>query len=361
MGLEAVRIVLVEPAGARNLGSVARVMKNMGLWHLILVNPQCEVRSQEARQMAVHAQDVLDAAIVVADLPSALVGCHRVAATVGREEMRVESLRSVLPWLLPAATVQSSESLHDPSVPFEVQQGIQTVIQSAIQSAIQSVIQTAIVFGREDHGLSNAELKYAQRCITIPSSPDYPSLNLAQAVGICCYELSQQAQLLQNQERHLSNQPNDQLDDRPSLFSANSPDRADPSIQNTAIQNNLSQNTLTQNSLTQNSWRSDAAPFQLTHAFYLGLEALLLTIGYLHDHTAESRMKKFRALLDRAVPTAQEMTMLLGILRQAKWAIGQDAASRVHLDPHLDSQPDLHLDPTAFVKGKPTETSSETV
>lgn len=274
MGLESVRIVLVEPAGERNLGSVARVMKNMGLQQLVLVNPQCDVRSEDARRMAVRAAEILDEAVVVPDLASALDGCHRIAATVGREETQAESLRSVVPWLLPSnsgASILNSSSLNS-SIP-------------------QSQFQTAIIFGREDHGLGRFELKYAQRLITIPSNPDYPSLNLAQAVGICCYELHQYL-----------------LEDEPSLAAP------------------------------------IAAPFQLINAFYVGLEELLLTIGYLHNHTAESRMRRFRVLLDRAVPSAHEMTMLMGILRQMRWAIQQKNSA------HKDCE---------SVKGRSTEIESE--
>ncbi len=246
VGLESIRIVLVEPGGERNIGSVARVMKNMGLRQLVVVNPQCDVRSEDARRMAVRAAEVLDQVLVVPDLASALNGCHRIAATVGREETQAESLRSVVPWLLPS----NSDS---------------SILNSQFSN---SQFQTAIIFGREDHGLGRFELKYAQRLITIPSNPDYPSLNLAQAVGICCYELHQ----------HL-------------------------------LEGELS------------PVAPMAAPFQLINAFYLGLEELLLTIGYLHDHTAESRMRRFRVLLDRAVPSVHEMTMLMGILRQMRWAI----------------------------------------
>ena len=53
-----IRIVLVEPAGALNVGSIARIMKNMGLTQLVMVNPKCDRNSDEARQMAVHAVDV---------------------------------------------------------------------------------------------------------------------------------------------------------------------------------------------------------------------------------------------------------------------------------------------------------------
>ncbi|MCA6587797.1 MAG: RNA methyltransferase, partial [Pseudanabaena sp. M109S1SP1A06QC] len=74
------RIVLVETAGARNLGSVARVMKNFGLSELWLVNPQCDRFSDEAIQMAVHAPDILENAQIVHGLPEALVGCQRAIA-----------------------------------------------------------------------------------------------------------------------------------------------------------------------------------------------------------------------------------------------------------------------------------------
>ena len=264
MGLESIRIVLVEPAGERNLGSVARVMKNMGLRQLVVVNPQCDVRSEDARRMAVRAAEILDEALVVPDLASALDGCHRIAATVGREETQAESLRSVIPWLLPS---------------------------NPDSSILNSQFQSAIIFGREDHGLGRFELKYAQRLITIPSNPDYPSLNLAQAVGICCYELHQ----------HL-------------------------------LEGELS------------PVAPMAAPFQLINAFYLGLEELLLAIGYLHDHTAESRMRRFRLLLDRAVPSVHEMTMLMGILRQMRWAI---------------QQRDSNYRGSESVKGRSTEIESE--
>ncbi|MDX2099503.1 MAG: RNA methyltransferase [Leptolyngbyaceae cyanobacterium bins.59] len=88
MSLAKIRIVLVEPAGPLNVGSVARVMKNMGLHHLVLVNPQCDPLSFEARQMAVHAGEVLESAVRVDSLPEALQGCQRAIATTGRPHTR---------------------------------------------------------------------------------------------------------------------------------------------------------------------------------------------------------------------------------------------------------------------------------
>ncbi|MEG4327954.1 RNA methyltransferase [Microcoleus sp. herbarium5] len=150
-----IRIVLVEPAGPLNVGSVARVMKNMGLHQLVLVNPQCDHLGEEARLMAVRAADILETAKVVESLPAALVGCVRAIATTGDDcrslPTQLEEPADALPWLLEAPS--------------------------------------ALIFGREDCGLTNAELNRAQRLIRIPSSDAYTSLNLAQAVAICCYEL----------------------------------------------------------------------------------------------------------------------------------------------------------------------------
>ena len=280
------RIVLVEPAGARNVGSIARVMKNMGLTQLVIVNPECDHLGEEARRMAVHGIDRLESARVVPDLAAALEGCHRVAATIGRDGVprSVETLRSVVPWLL-----GENEGLefHDRGTPAKTNNEFVGEIMDEMgrerTGYLPSAIVSAIVFGREDHGLSNDQLKYAQRLVTIPSNPDYPSLNLAQSVGIVAYELYQATQ--------------------------DCPDAR-----------------LTRQQLRLIAERSDLsaepdAPFQMTEAFYLGLEALLLSIGYLHSHTADSRMQKFRLLLARAVPSTHEMTMLLGILRQSRWAL----------------------------------------
>jgi tRNA/rRNA methyltransferase len=157
--LENIRIILVEPAGPLNIGSVARVMKNMGLQQLVLVNPHCDPVGIEARRMAVHAANILETAQQVKSIPLALEGCYRAIATTARPRTLstpLENPRQTLPWLLDTPS--------------------------------------ALIFGPEDRGLNNEELNYAQRFISIPSHPAYPALNLAQAVAICCYELYQTIQ-----------------------------------------------------------------------------------------------------------------------------------------------------------------------
>lgn len=245
MELTNVRLILVEPAGSLNVGSVARAMKNMGLYQLVLVNPQCDPLGAEALQMAVHAADVLETAEIVATLPDALKGCQRAIATTARSRTLpnpLETPREALPWLL------------------------------------EDSVTSALIFGREASGLNNVELNYAQRFVGIPTSPEYPSLNLAQSVAVCCYELYQ-----------LSQQG---LDAHPTPVSPT------PSLPPT-----------------------QTAALDILEGYYTHLEAVLLKIGYLHPHTAQSRMEKFRYLFNRAAPTPQEVAMLRGILRQMEWAL----------------------------------------
>ena len=242
-----IRVVLVEPAGALNVGSIARIMKNMGLTRLVLVNPRCDLESDEARQMAVHAVDLLERARVVDSIPAALAGCQQAIATTVRS-------RSVPILLEPPSVV--------------------------LPGLLAPNIQSALLFGAEDRGLSNEELKYAQRFICIESNPDYPSLNLAQAVTICVYQLYQS--FLERQ------------DDKPSIASPIAP----PAL-------------------------STNAPLEVLEGYYQDLEAMLLEIGYLYPHTAPVKMEKFRRLYNRANLQSEEVAMLRGILRQMRWAINK--------------------------------------
>ena len=155
--LENIRIVLVEPKGSGNIGSVARAMKNMGLKELAIVGGG-RTESFWARAMAVHAKDVLQGARRCATLREAVADCGLVVGTTRRSGLYRSHSRS----------------------PREVAQRIISSSRSA---------KCALVFGPEDHGLSNRDLKHCQWLITIPSHSDYPSLNVAQAVVICLYEI----------------------------------------------------------------------------------------------------------------------------------------------------------------------------
>ncbi|MEM6610677.1 MAG: RNA methyltransferase [Cyanobacteria bacterium P01_C01_bin.72] len=246
-----IRIVLVEPAGALNVGSIARIMKNMGLTRLVLVNPQCDLQSDEARQMAVHAVDVLDTAQIVDSIPVALTGCQQAIATTVRS-------RSVPIVLEPPSRV--------------------------LPSLLTPKLESALLFGAEERGLSNDELKYAQRFICIESNPNYPSLNLAQAVTICVYQLYQSWLAISGE---------------------NSPPIATKATSVAATPSNTT--------------------IEVLEGYYQDLEAMLLEIGYLYPHTAPVKMEKFRRLYNRANLLPEEVAMLRGILRQIRWANRQQS------------------------------------
>ncbi len=240
MIVKKVKIILVEPAGALNVGSVARIMKNMCLDELILVKPHCDILGDEARQMAVHGRDVLENAKVVDSLPEALQGVKRAIATTSYNRslpVNLETPSVGLPWLL------------EPNVT------------------------SALIFGPEDRGLNNQELNYAQRFVGIPANPEYPSLNLAQAVAVCTYELYAH-----------------------------------------------SQETTT---LGENKKEVNLASLDQLEKYYHHLQNLLLKIGYLYPHTVNARMEKFRRLFNRANLSPEEVAMLRGILSQIEWIIKQ--------------------------------------
>jgi len=155
--LENVRVVLVEPKGSGNIGSVARAMKNMGLRDLAIVGGG-RTKSFWARAMAVHAKEILQQARRCATLREAVADCGLVVGTTCRGGLYRSHSRA----------------------PREAAQRIVSAARGA---------KCALVFGPEDHGLSNRDLKHCQGLITIPTHPDYPSLNVAQAVVICLYEL----------------------------------------------------------------------------------------------------------------------------------------------------------------------------
>jgi tRNA/rRNA methyltransferase len=292
--LGGIRIILVEPAGPLNVGSVARAMKNMGLHQLVLVNPQCDRLGEEARKMAVHAADVLEAAKIVRTLPEALQGCQRAIATTGLYRSlptTLENPKSALPWLLECPS--------------------------------------ALIFGREDKGLTNAELSYAQRLIRIPSSDTYASLNLAQAVAICCYELYQVAgEMGSGGDGERGSRGDGEMG------SGGAGEMGNGEVE----ENNPLPITHYQLPITNYPLPiTTQAPLEALEGYYQQLEASLLKIGYIYPHTAASRMEKFRRLFNRAYPSTAEVSMLRGVLRQIDWALRTYPKSAVN--DTLDASP----------------------
>lgn len=151
-----IRFVLVETSHPGNIGSTARAMKTMGFEQLTLVNPQ-KFPDEFAVAMASHADDVLDNAKVVSTFKEAVADCDLIIGTSARSRN--------LPWTMLAPRELTSLIK---TRPFE---------------------QMAIVFGRERTGLTNEELAACHYHLQIPTSQEYMSLNLAQAVQVIAYEL----------------------------------------------------------------------------------------------------------------------------------------------------------------------------
>ena len=170
--LSRIRIVLHRPQSAENLGAVARVMKNFGLRELAVVAPPSweglprrggegpaldDVRDRAAR-LARHATDLLDRLSLHADLRTALGPATWTCGTTSRA---IEGRPQLDPRQLAAELWRRS-----------------------------GAGEVAVVFGEERRGLSDAELAPCQAVCTIPTHPDYDSMNLAQAAAVVCYEIA---------------------------------------------------------------------------------------------------------------------------------------------------------------------------
>ncbi|MFW1676349.1 RNA methyltransferase [Pontibacter sp. JAM-7] len=156
--LENVRIVLINTFHPGNIGAAARAMKNMGLSQLWLVDPQ-DFPSPEAESRAAGGKDLLDSAVIVSTLEEAIADCQLVLGTSARTQRSFD---------LPLMDARSAAT---------------QMVSEATQGQI------ALVFGRETMGLHNHELQLCNRHVYIPANPEYPVLNVAQAIQLLSYEL----------------------------------------------------------------------------------------------------------------------------------------------------------------------------
>jgi len=230
-----IRIVLVNTSHPGNIGGAARAMKNMGLERLYLVEPQ-DFPSDQAVWRAAGATDVLDNAVVVQSLDEAIAGCGLVVGTSARERR--------IPW-----------PLLDP------RQCGESVWNEAHQH------QVAIVFGREDRGLTNEELHKCNYHVHIPSNPEYSSLNLATAVQVITYEV-RMAYLL-------------------------------------ATENNT---------LPQHQWDFPPADTQALETFYTHMEDTLVQLDFLDKDNPKQTMTRLRRLFNRVRMDQMELNIFRGVL-----------------------------------------------
>jgi tRNA/rRNA methyltransferase len=234
------RVVLFQPQLAANVGSVARVMRNMGLTDLVLVAPEADIKDRQARQLATHGEAILDRARVVATLSEAIADCVLVAGTSARKGGPVRRQNVALP------------------------EEVMPLLVEAMDSG-----PVALLFGPERSGLTDDEVTRCHHLIHVPTSDDYPALNLAQAVAICLYELRRYWMRRAGNRSQSEQEP---------LASVEEQERA-----------------------------------------YQDLRAALEEIGYLHGEKGPVLFHAVRHLLGRARPSTMEVRLLLGLARQIQW------------------------------------------
>ena len=231
--LENVRVVLVRPRGSGNIGSVARVMKNTGLSDLAIVG-NARTQSFWARAMAVHGREILRKARRYETLPETIADCILTVGTTCRSGLYRDHSQ--------APRVMAPE------------------IAAAAQLG-----KVALIFGPEDHGLRNDDLKYCQRLIHIPTHPDYSSLNVSQAAVICLYEI------------YLA------------------------SLGEVPIK------------------RLQLAPAEDVERLYERMYESLSKIGFLNPQNPEHMLFAFRRILGRAGLEDKDVAILTGLFRQIEW------------------------------------------
>ena len=225
-------VVLVRPARPANVAAACRALKNMGLRSVVLVDAPDGLDRPEARALAYGAWDVLDAARRASTLREAVAAGTMVVGTSGRPQPEAWTPRR----LAEEADERSGGG------------------------------RLALVFGPEASGLTNEELALCHLRVHVPTDPDHPSLNLAQAVLILAYEMR--------------------------LAGGRGP--ADPAPP-----------------------RATAGEIE---AALDDLRRALLGIGYLSPANPEPILAELRALIARAGATSREATLLRGIARQVLWA-----------------------------------------
>jgi tRNA/rRNA methyltransferase len=228
-----IRIVLVGPRGSGNIGAIARAMKNMGQTELAIVG-KARTRSFWARAMAVHGRDLLANAKCHDTLREAVGDCVLVVGTTCRAGLyrrHSQSPRELAAQIVATATTGK----------------------------------VALVFGPEDHGLSNKDLEPCQLLLTIPTHPDYQSLNVAQAAVICLYE----------------------------IYVASLTQRSESALQRARAED--------------------------VERLFDRMRTVLLKIGFLDSENPEHMLLAFRRILGRAGLEDKDVRIFTGLFRQIDW------------------------------------------
>ena len=234
-----VKVILVEPNGPLNVGSVARLCSNFEVEELRIVSPKCDIFSLQAKKMALKGQKFLNHCKIFDSLEKAISDCDLVLASCGRIDVSKDSF------------FESSEEIFDWTLSFK------------------NLNNLAIIFGREDKGLTNSELLLANKIFNIPTSQNNRSLNLSHAVSIVLYELNKSSKKKISKELEVFN----------------------------------------------------LASSKQIHDAFVEIEEMLLEVGYLLKHTSKAKISKFKNYISRANTSAHEINVLRGIVHQISWFI----------------------------------------
>lgn len=236
---ERLAIILVAPQQPGNIGATVRAMANFGVSDLRLVTPSCQHLHPEARKFAVNAHPLLGTAKVYSSLPDALADCHLSIATTRRSgRLRGDLLDSTaVPGLL---------------------------------ATLPPEAQVALVFGREDSGLSSEEVALCTHAATVATTEELGSLNLAQAVLLFLYEVFR---------------PQPQPSPAPAATTATLPPQGE-------MQAMLGQ-----------------------------MDAILERTAFLNPRSPAGVRNRLHQLLVRARPDPDEVTLLRGMWTQIAWSI----------------------------------------
>lgn len=242
--LSRIRVVCVNTLYGGNVGSICRAMMNCGLQQLVLVNPAPEIEGDlELRKMALKAIRVYENRKEFPTLAKAVADCAAVAVTSGIDGFHREQARSPSKWAPELLRIAAREPV-------------------------------ALVFGAEDKGLCNDDLKLGTHWIRIPTDPAYSSLNLSQAVLLCAH----------------------------ALYTASG--SYEPPVE-----------------------RSPLARHEFRERMFAAWAETLLSTGFCKEDKRDHMMMGLRRIFSRGVETENDVKIMLGLARQCDWAARNSTAA----------------------------------
>ncbi len=241
--LEGVRLVLLSPLYGGNVGSVCRAMANMGLSDLVIAAPR-ELDMDEAARMSCSAKPILQSIRYVDSIAEAVADCGVVVGTTARLGLYRQHAQT----------------------PRELAPRIVNALDSG---------KVAIIFGPEDNGLQNEDLECCTDLLRIPTTDSYSSLNISQAVLLCCYELY----VCKGAYTHIGEKSEEALGaSRKRLFEM---------------------------------W-----------------EKMLLDIGFMDEEKSQHMMLGVRRIFSRGSLSEDDVAILMGVARQAIWSAANQPAKQ---------------------------------